>query len=180
MTLHQATFAHPARARRDETSAASVVDGLIQGALRAAEARSFEIPDGGLANGEPDRDKDRRRPLPRGTQLAPWRVKKVERFIEQNLDRTLNLETLAPLARLSCSHFARACKNTFGRTPRQLVLTRRIEHAQALMRDTRSPLSQVALACGFADHAHFSRLFRQVVGTTPRQWRHDNPAPTSN
>jgi AraC family transcriptional regulator len=175
MTPHPAIFTNPAATGRG-ASTASVVADLLQAALRAAEARSFEDLEIAQPESEPDHGRDRLRPLPRGAQLAPWRIKKVERFIEENLDRTLNLESLAPLVRLSCNHFARACKNTFGQTPRQLVLGRRIERAQTLMRGGRAPLCEVALACGFADQSHFSRLFRQVVGTTPRQWRRDNPA----
>lgn len=180
MSPEPATFTHRAPARGGDTSTASVVADLIQAALRAAETRSFASQDNGWTNGEPDPDKDRRRALPRGTVLATWRAKKVDRFIAENLDRKLSLEVLAPLVRLSCSHFARACRNTFGLPLRQLVLRRRIERAQALMRDTPTPLSQVALACGFADQAHFSRLFRQTVGTTPRQWRRDNSASSLN
>jgi transcriptional regulator GlxA family with amidase domain len=174
MTPQSAIFTDQNPARRDDASAASVVADLIQTALRTAEARSFRRLDEGPADGEPDWDKDRRRPPPQGVRLPTWRIRKVERFIVENLDRPLPLETLAPLVRLSCSHFARACKNTFGLTPRQLVLHHRIERARALMRDTLTPLSQVALACGFADQAHFSRLFRQTNGTTPRQWRREN------
>ena len=180
MTPQSATFTHRAPARGGETSTDSVVADLIQTALRAAETRSFASQDSGRTGGEPDPDKDRRRALPRGTMLAPWRAKKIDRFIAENLDRKLSLEILAPLVRLSCSHLARACRNTFGLPLRQLVLRRRIERAQALMRDTLTPLSQVALACGFADQAHFSRLFRQSIGTTPRQWRRDNSASSLN
>jgi AraC-like DNA-binding protein len=176
MTPESATFTHRTPLRGGDASTASVVADLIQTALRAAETRSFASQDIGWTNGEPDPDKDRRRALPRGAVLAPWRMKKIDRFVAENLDRKLSLEVLAPLVRLSCSHFARACRNTFGLSLRQLVLRRRIDRAQALMRDTLTPLSQVALACGFADQAHFSRLFRQTVGTTPRQWRRDNLA----
>ncbi|MGR4863347.1 helix-turn-helix domain-containing protein [Caulobacter sp. LARHSG274] len=180
MTPQSATFTDQGPTRRDDASTASVVADLIQAALGAAEARSFRRLDEGPADGEPDWDRDRRRPPSKGARLPTWRIRKIERFIAENLDRPLPLETLAPLVRLSCSHFARACKNTFGLTPRQLVLHHRIEQAQALMRDALTPLSQVALACGFADQAHFSRLFRQTVGTTPRQWRRDNLASSLN
>ena len=163
-----------------DASTASVVADLIQTALRAAKTRNLASQDDDWTDGEPGPGKDRRRALPQGTRLAPWRAKKLDRFIEENLDRKLNLEILAPLVRLSCSHFARACRNTFGMSPRELVIRRRIDHAQALMRDSRAPLSQVALECGFADHAHFSRLFRRIVGTTPREWRRDNPASSSH
>jgi AraC-like DNA-binding protein len=176
MTPESATFTRRTPLRGGDASTVSVVADLIQASLRAAETWSFASQDNGWTNGEPDPDKDRRRALPRGAVLAPWRMKKIDRFIAENLDRKLSLEVLAPLVRLSCSHFARACRNTFGLSLRHMVLRRRIERAQALMRDTLTPLSQIALACGFADQAHFSRLFRQAVGTTPRQWRRDNLA----
>lgn len=175
MAPEPATFTTRAPARGGDSSTASVVADLIRTALRAADTSSFPSQDAGWTDGEPDTGEDRRRAPPKGTQLAPWRARKLDRFIEDNLDRTLNLETLASLVRLSCSHFARACKNTFGLSPRELVTRRRIARAQTLMGDARTPLSQVALDCGFADQAHFSRLFRQIVGTTPRRWRRDNP-----
>jgi AraC-like DNA-binding protein len=179
MTLFSATATPDARTPRDGAATSPRVAELMQQALRAAEVQGFCARDDGLAEGEPDQDKDRRRAPPCGAQLPAWGVKKLERFIQENLDRTLHLETLAPVVRLSCSHFARACRNTFGFTPRQLVLRRRLERAMALIRD-RTPLSQVALACGFADQAHFSRLFRQAVGTSPSQWRRDNLSPSVN
>lgn len=179
MTLFSTTSTPAARTPCDCDPISPVVAELMQWALRAAEAQSFGAQHDSQAGGEPDQGKDRRHAPPRGAQLPVWGVKKLERFIEENLDRTLYLETLAPVVRLSCSHFARACRNTFGFTPRQLVLRRRIERAMTLIRD-RTPLSQVALACGFSDQAHFSRLFRQAVGKTPSQWRRDNLSPSVN
>lgn len=168
-------------ASHNDASTAAVVAELIQAALRTTETRNFASPeDGRQDDGEPAPGQDRRRALPQGTQLTPWRAKKLDRFIDENLDRKLNLEILAPLVRLSGSHFARACRNTFGLSPRELVIRRRIDRAQALMRSSQTPLSQVALECGFADQAHFSRLFRRIVGTTPREWRRDNPASSSH
>jgi transcriptional regulator GlxA family with amidase domain len=172
MIPDSATVTNRAPPRGGDASNPAEVADLIQAVPRVAETRSFKLQNDGRADAEPDPGKDRQRTP--GTLLAPWRAKKLDRFIEENLDRKLNLEILAPLVRLSCSHFARACKNTFGLPPRELVIRRRVERTQALMRETRMPLSQVALACGFADQAHFSRMFRRVAGTTPREWRRDN------
>lgn len=167
----------PLSTGRRPASSASIAE-LMQRALCATKAPGWGPASGDLAKGEPDHRGDRRRPPARGARLAPWAVKKIERFIDDNLESSLRLETMASVARLSCSHFARACKNTFGLTPSKLVLRRRIERAVRLMRE-QTHLSEVAAACGFADQAHFSRLFRQTIGTPPGQWRRENLPPPS-
>jgi AraC family transcriptional regulator len=50
----------------------------------------------------------------------------------------------------------------------------RMRRAQDLMLNSRKLLSQVALECGLCDQAHFTRLFRRHIGTTPRVWRRQN------
>ncbi|HEX6999514.1 MAG TPA: AraC family transcriptional regulator [Gammaproteobacteria bacterium] len=108
---------------------------------------------------------------PLGGGLAPWQVRAVTAHIEANLDRPLRSGDLAKLVRLSPAHFSRTFRNTFGCSPLEHVTRRRIERAQGLMLSTDLPLSRIALDCGLADQAHFSRLFRRVVGESPRAWR---------
>ena len=103
--------------------------------------------------------------------LAPWQIRKVTAYIESNLDRSLRSSDLAKLVRLSPGHFSRTFRNSFGCSPLQYVMRRRMEYAQGLMLSTNIPLAQIALDCGLSDQAHFSRLFRRVVGESPRDWR---------
>jgi AraC-like DNA-binding protein len=51
------------------------------------------------------------------------------------------------------------------------LLSRRIELAKEKLRDGRSSLSDVALACGFTDQSHLTRIFSRLVGITPGAWR---------
>ena len=53
----------------------------------------------------------------------------------------------------------------------QYVLACRIEQAIGMMKDPSRQLGEIALDCGFADQAHFSRSFKQVTGQTPRRFR---------
>lgn len=103
--------------------------------------------------------------------LAPWQVRKITAHIEANLGCSLRSGDLAALVRLSPAHFSRTFRNTFGCSPLEYVTQRRMERAQGLMLSTDVPLAQIALDCGLADQAHFSRLFRKVVGECPRAWR---------
>jgi AraC-like DNA-binding protein len=108
---------------------------------------------------------------PSGRGLAPWQIRKVRTYIAENLGTTLSIGDLAALVRLSRFHFSRAFKDTFGDTPHQYVLRRRIEHAQGLMLSTKTTLAEIALECGLVDQAHLGRSFRRIVGETPAVWR---------
>lgn len=103
--------------------------------------------------------------------LAPWQIRKVTAHIDGHLDRAIRNEELASVARLNSSHFGRAFRNSFGEPPHEYVIRRRVERAQGLMLATDASLSEIALDCGLADQSHLTRLFRRVVGESPRAWR---------
>lgn len=103
--------------------------------------------------------------------LSPWQIRKVANHVEAHLDRPIRNEDLATLVRLNPSHFGRAFRNSFGEPPHEYVIRRRVERAQGLMLSTDAPLSSIALDCGLADQSHLTRLFRRIVGESPRAWR---------
>lgn len=106
---------------------------------------------------------------PRG--LAPWQVRRVMVHIEANLGESIRNRDLAALVRVSPFHFNVAFRNSVGHPPHEYVIRRRIERAQGLMLSTDTPLSEIAIECGFADQAHFTRQFRAICGETPAAWR---------
>ena len=106
--------------------------------------------------------------------LAPWQKRKIERYLQENLEHKICMNELAKEARLSISHFCRAFKKSFGDTPHAYVIRLRLELARKLMLTTDEPLSQIALTCGLADQAHLSKLFRRVFHDTPNAWRRRN------
>lgn len=56
-------------------------------------------------------------------------------------------------------------------TPYQWLVSQRIDRARTLLRTSNAPLAEVAIACGFADQSHFTRVFASIVGATPGNWR---------
>ncbi|MEA1674880.1 AraC family transcriptional regulator [Nitrospirillum sp. BR 11163] len=103
--------------------------------------------------------------------LAPWQIRRVISHIDANLAGTIRMDDCANVTRLSTRYFSRAFKSSFGVPPHTYVVQRRIQQAQHLMLTTPEPLCQIALACGLCDQAHFSKLFRRVVGLSPSTWR---------
>ena len=106
--------------------------------------------------------------------LAVWQQRKVSQAIEGELSAGISTARLAAIARLSASHFTRAFKSSFGRSPHAYVTWRRVERAKSMMLATRESLCQISLECGFSDQAHLSRVFRRAVGQSPSLWRRTN------
>jgi AraC family transcriptional regulator len=109
-------------------------------------------------------------PLVRGG-LAPWQERRAKEVLSANLDGRVMLKEVAQECGLSASHFARAFHRSVGAAPHQWLLTHRIEAAKQKLRDRRLSLSEVALACGFADQSHLTRSFTRFVGVSPGAWR---------
>jgi AraC-like DNA-binding protein len=74
---------------------------------------------------------------------------------------------LASVSDVSEAHFARSFKEAFGVPPHRYLLTRRIERAKALLRDTDLPITDIAFQTGWGSLGTFGRTFRDITGESP-------------
>lgn len=81
------------------------------------------------------------------------------------------VERLASVSGVSAAHFARAFKQAFGAPPHRYLLTRRIERASALLRDTDLPIIDIAFDTGWNSLGTFGRTFRDITGESPTALR---------
>lgn len=81
------------------------------------------------------------------------------------------VERLARVSGVSEAHFARSFKQAFGIPPHRYLLTRRIERAMALLRDTERPITEIAFDTGWESLGSFGRTFRDIAGASPRSVR---------
>jgi AraC family transcriptional regulator len=103
--------------------------------------------------------------------LASWQERRAKELLRADLSGDMSLQELASACRLSSSHFSQAFKQTVGCPPHQWLLHQRVEQAKNLILNTKLPLSEIALATGFADQSHFTRVFSQRVKESPAAWR---------
>lgn len=78
---------------------------------------------------------------------------------------------LARVSSVSEAHFARSFKEAFGLPPHRYLLTRRIERATALLRDTDLPVTDIAFQTGWGSLGTFGRTFRDITGESPGELR---------
>ena len=102
------------------------------------------------------------------------RFEKVVEEIHRNFAYSISSKKLAAIAGFSVSQFERRFAKSFGTSPRQYLLRVRIEAAAHSLASSSQTISEIALACGFCDHAHLSRTFRKIMHLSPTQYRSAN------
>jgi AraC-like DNA-binding protein len=92
-------------------------------------------------------------------------------LLEKGLAESIKVEDAAHLCAMSCSHFMRLFKLTVGQTFRGYSTTFRIAKAQYLLTNKEIPIAEISQQMGFCSQSHFGKVFRALVGTTPRAYR---------
>jgi AraC family transcriptional regulator len=103
--------------------------------------------------------------------LPAWRLSRAIEYVDAHLSESIGLADIAGSAGLTRMHFASQFRRATGMRPHEYLLRRRIEHAQHLLRESRYNVLNVALSCGFRSQAHFTTVFKRLVGDTPYCWR---------
>jgi AraC family transcriptional regulator len=103
--------------------------------------------------------------------LPSARLKRIQEYIEANLDQEVALSQLATIAGMSAHYFAELFKQSVGLSPHQYVLRRRIEHARKLLHNSNMRILEAGVRSGFSDQSHFTKIFRRMVGVTPTEYR---------
>jgi AraC-like DNA-binding protein len=120
-----------------------------------------------LAHRQPARAEDK----PKIPPLPKWRLKRALDFIEANIAEPITLPALAESAGLTRMYFAAQFRTATGLRPHEFVLRRRIERAQDMLLTSNITLMDASFNTGFQTQAHFTTVFKKLVGQTPNQWR---------
>lgn len=110
--------------------------------------------------------------LPITGGLSPMVRSRVIEYIHTHLSRKITIETLASIAELSPSHFARAFRQSLGQTPHEFVITTRLQLAKKMIQTSSTSLYEISQLTGFSSNSHMSASMKKAWGQNPSQIRH--------
>ena len=105
--------------------------------------------------------------------LGPARLRKVTELLSAKLEDGLTVQEMAQAVELSTGHFCQMFRKSTGQSPHQFIRRHQVERAKEMLRTAEARVLDVAIACGFKTQQHFARVFRQVCGTSPSEYRYE-------
>lgn len=98
-------------------------------------------------------------------------VQDVQKFILENIERSLCVDELAENFAMSSRNLNRVFHRETGQTPMSFLMNARVEHARRLLEDTNLSVKEIAGRCGLFDASKLRRAFWRIVGISPTQYR---------
>jgi AraC-like DNA-binding protein len=92
-------------------------------------------------------------------------------YMRENISSSISLEDLAGIAGLSVSHYCAVFKQKTMQTPLQLFMSMKIQRSCQLLQNKGQTIKTIAYNLGFFDQYHFSKVFKQVMGVSPKSFR---------
>lgn len=114
-------------------------------------------------------------PLRQKLGSAQPKLSQIVAIMEANLEEPLELDELAQLNEVSVRQLERLFHKYLQRTPSQYYLELRLNRARDLLLRSESQIREIALSCGFASPAHFSKCYSRFFGCSPRGQRKQSP-----
>ena len=115
----------------------------------------------------------------RRPRLTTSLVQHLRSFIDSRLDRRLSRADLARAAGCDAREFSIAFRNTFGMTPMQYVIERRLDRACLLIASTAHDLADIAISAGFSSQSHLTSTLKKRRGITPLRLRRESARGTA-
>ena len=112
--------------------------------------------------------------LNKGNSLRDFYIKEAISFIEQNFQNAISVEDIAAYCGLNRSYFGKIFHESMGKSPQDFLISYRMTKAAELLKLTDLSITDISNAVGYPNPLHFSRAFKNVYGSSPRQWRYQH------
>ena len=99
------------------------------------------------------------------------RMKRMLSYIDNNLGEKLSVADIAASASISESECLRCFRDSINTTPIQYLRLHRIQRSAVMLSASEEKISAIAQHCGFDDMSYFTKIFRQIKGCSPSEYR---------
>ena len=101
----------------------------------------------------------------------PRQLLRAKDLVDARYFESLDVEELARAAGFSRAHFIREFRKAFGESPHAYLLTRRLERAAALLRNTDRSVAEICVSVGLSSVGSFTTSFTRTYGVSPTAYR---------
>ena len=108
--------------------------------------------------------------IPDSEHSSKRAASEIKSYIDRNIYERLNIESLSKHVNISSSQVNRVFKKAYGITPYDYILTRKIETAKLLLKNSSLTVKEIAYRLNFADEHYFSNIFLQKTGVRPKKY----------
>ncbi len=98
-------------------------------------------------------------------------TRKIDDFIAARYMDNFSLDEMADYTGISKQHLIHVCKKSYNRTPIEYLNEYRVEKAKHLLSNTSTKIAEIGLKIGFNSNSYFARVFKQLTGITPSEYR---------
>ena len=98
-------------------------------------------------------------------------IREIDRYIEAHLSENITVDDICSSFRIGRTKIYELSMDYLGCGLAEYIRNQRIQHAQRLLKETDTPITDIAYAVGFSDYNHFSRIFKQITGMSARLYR---------
>ena len=105
---------------------------------------------------------------------------RMQKYIEENYTKKISLDEIAEALHANRSYLSRLYKSKSGVNLFDDILSRRIELAKEYMRTTDRKVYEISQAVGFDDTGYFSKVFKKLVGMSPKEYRNEQKSGEDN
>ena len=102
---------------------------------------------------------------------APFRIRNVIDYINENIYEKIEVSELAEVSRWKVHHFIRIFSNVMGTTPYKYILERKMELAKTLIEKTSQPIQEISYDLNFQNYSNFYLAFRKMYNISPEAYR---------
>ncbi len=100
---------------------------------------------------------------------------KVEQYIAENIGESITRTQIANALFVSPGYIGSIIKNKLGCSCKELIVTRKMQHAKLLLHNTDLPIGEIAKSCGYDNFAYFSKVYKDYFGSSPSAERKSKP-----